>query len=212
MGRTPRITREQVLGAAREAFVERGYEGATLADIGSRLAVSPAAVLRHAPTKKALFLAAMGPREPEMLPLEFLQTMDGSEDPRPILRRVGETLIPFLEERIREVVARWVYFKTVPGIGKMPLPFDPKRRPTPPQKNLRFLEDYLRRAGRHGRVRIRDYRAASLAFLATLHSYVFLQHVMEVLEEPLPLAEYLDAVLDIWTRGAIVSGGGIDEP
>ena len=212
MGRTPRVTREQVLGAAREAFVERGYEGATLADIGSRLEVSPAAVLRHAPTKRALFLAAMGERDPEMLPLEFLQTMDGSEDPRPILRRVGETLIPFLEARIREVLARWVYFKRVPGVGRMPLPFDPKARPTPPQKNLRFLEDYLRRAGRHGRVRIRDYRAAALAFLATLHSYVFLQHVVEVLEEPMPLDAYLDTVLDVWTRGVIASRGGLDEP
>lgn len=207
MGRTPRVTREQVLGAAREAFVERGYEGATLADIGSRLEVSPAAVLRHAPTKKALFLAAMGEHQPEMLPLEFLQTMDGSEDPRPILRRVGEVLVPFLETRIREVVARWVYFKTVPGIGKMPLPFDPRRRPTPPQKNLKFLEDYLRRAGRHGKVRIRDHRAAALAFLATLHSYVFLQHVMEVLEEPMPLDAYLDTVLEVWTRGVIPTRG-----
>jgi AcrR family transcriptional regulator len=212
MGRTPRVTREQVLGAAREAFVERGYEGATLADIGSRLEVSPAAVLRHAPTKRALFLAAMGERDPEMLPLEFLQALDGSEDPRPILRRVGETLIPFLEARIREVLARWVYFKRVPGVGRMPLPFDPKTRPTPPQKNLRFLEDYLRRAGRHGRVRIRDYRAAALAFLATLHSYVFLQHVMEVLEEPMPIDAYLDTVLEVWTRGVIVPRGGLDEP
>ena len=211
MGRTPRVTRDQVLGAAREAFVERGYEGATLADIGSRLEVSPAAVLRHAPTKRALFLAAMGQAQPEMLPLEFLQSMTGAEDPRPVLRRVGETLIPFLEARIREVVARWVYFKTVSGIGKMPLPFDPTQRPTPPQKNLKFLEDYLRRAGRHGKVRIRDYRAAALAFLATLHSYVFLQHVMDVLEEPMPLAEYLDTVLEIWTRGAIVSRGRVDE-
>ena len=212
MGRTPRVTRAQVLGAAREAFVERGYEGATLADIGSRIEVSPAALLRHAPTKRALFLAAMGERDPEMLPLEFLQALDGSEDPRPILRRVGETLIPFLEARIREVVARWVYFKTVPGVGRMPLPFDPKARPTPPQKNLKFLEDYLRRAGRHGRVRIRDYRAAALAFLATLHSYVFLQHVVEVLEEPMPLDAYLDTVLEVWTRGVIASRGGFDEP
>ena len=210
MGRTPRVTRDQVLGAAREAFVERGYEGATLSDIGARLDVSPAAVLRHAPTKKDLFLAAMGQAEPDMLPLEFLQGFTGQEDPRPVLRRVGQTLVPFLEARIREVVARWVYFKTVRGVGRMPLPFDPKQRPTPPQRNLKLLEDYLRRAGRHGSVRIQDYRAAALAFLATLHSYVFLQHVMEVLEEPMPLEEYLDTVLEVWTRGVVTSREGIE--
>ena len=205
MGRTPRVSREQVLNAARETFVDRGYEGATLAEIGSRLHVSAAALLRHAPTKKALFLAAMGQAEAEenLLPLEFLERYTGEEDPRPILRRTGEVLIPFLEGRIREVVARWVYFKTIPGVGKLPLPFDPRRRPTPPQRNLRFLERYFRRARERGRMKFRDPRAAALAFLATLHSYVFLQHVMNVLEEPLPLAEYLDTVLEVWTRGAL---------
>lgn len=205
MGRTARVTRVQVLEAARETFVERGYDGATLADIGSRLQVSPAALLRHAPNKRALFLAAMGQTEPETMPFGFLQEMDGSEDPRQVLRRAGELLIPFLESKIHEVVAKWVYFKTVPGIGKMPLPFDPKSRPTPPQKNLKCLEDYLRRAVRKRTIRVRDPRAAALAFLATLHSYVFLRHVIDVLEEPLPLPEYLDTVIDVWTRGAIVT-------
>ena len=94
----------------------------------------------------------------------------------------------------------------MPGVGLMPLPFDPAARPTPPQKNLKYLEDYMRRAARRGRLRIDDPSAAALAFLATLHSYVFLQHVMEVLEKPMPLERYLDTVLDIWTRGAIVTG------
>jgi AcrR family transcriptional regulator len=213
MGRNPRVSREQVLAAARESFVENGYAGATLAEIGSRLEVSPAAVLRHAPTKKALFLAAMGQRDPDLLPLEFLWRFDGSEDPREVLREAGEVFIPFLETRIRELVARWVYFKkapegafkSVPGVGRIPLPFDPAARPSPPQKNLRFLEDYLRRAARHGRVRVRGdkYRAAALAFLAELHSYVFMQQVMEILDEPLPVKDYLDTVVDVWSGGIV---------
>jgi AcrR family transcriptional regulator len=207
MGRTARVTREQVLAAARETFVERGYEGATLASIGARLAVSPAALLRHAPTKRALFLAAMGEGvvESDMLPLAFLRDCDGTEDPRQILRRVAEAMVPFLEARIREIVARWVYFKTLPGIGRVPLPFDPSARPTPPQRNLKFLEDYVRRASRRGRLRVANPRAAAFSFFATVHSYVFLQHVVEALEEPMPLDEYLDTVLDVWTRGAIVA-------
>jgi AcrR family transcriptional regulator len=216
MGRNPRVTRQQVLAAARESFVERGYAGATLAEIGSRLEVSPAAVLRHAPTKKALFLAAMGQQDPDLLPFEFLEQFDGTEDPRQVLRRAGEVFIPFLETRIRELVARWVYFrmapggafKNVPGIGRIPLPFDPSQRPTPPQKNLRFLEDYLRRAARHGRIRVRDPRAAAFAFLAELHSFVFMQQVMNILEEPLPLADYLDTVLEVWTGGIVTNPKG----
>ena len=205
MGRTARVNREQVLSAARETFVERGYEGATLADIAGRIGVSAAALLRHAPTKRDLFLACMGESEPEAMPFEFLEDMDGSEDPRRVLRRAAQMLVPFLEAKIRQTVARWVYFKTIPGIGPMPLPFDPASRPTPPQKNLKYLEDYMRRAKRRGTLRLTDPRAAAMAFLATLHSYVFLQHVIEVLEKPMPLEDYLDTVLEIWTRGAIVT-------
>ncbi|HXM75808.1 MAG TPA: helix-turn-helix domain-containing protein, partial [Thermoanaerobaculia bacterium] len=60
MGRPAKIRREEVLAAAREAFDTGGFEGTTLADISGRLGVSPAALLRHAPTKQALFTAAMG--------------------------------------------------------------------------------------------------------------------------------------------------------
>ncbi|HTY42909.1 MAG TPA: helix-turn-helix domain-containing protein [Thermoanaerobaculia bacterium] len=206
MGRAARVTRSDVLSAARETFVERGYEGARLSDIAARLGVSAAALLRHAPTKRDLFVACMGETEPETLPLAFLETCNGTEDPRPVLRRVAETLVPFLESRMRQVVARWVYFKTVPGVGRLPLPFDPAARPTPPQRNLRCLEDYFERAVRRGRLRLDDPRAAALAFLATLHSYVFLQHVMEILEDPMPLDRYLDTVLDIWADGAARKG------
>lgn len=211
MGRSPRVTREQVLAAARETFVEHGFAGTTLAEIGSRLSVSPAALLRHAPNKEALFLAAMGQPETDLLPLEFLEEYDGTEDPRAVLRRVGEVFIPFLETRIRGLVARWVYFKRVQGVGKIPLPFDPTQRPTPPQRNFRFLEDYLRRAGRRGRIRVEGekYRAAALAFLATLHSYVFMQQVMQILEEPLPVGDYLDTVVDVWARGIVANGNDV---
>ncbi len=205
MGRTARVSREQVLSAARETFVERGYEGATLSDIASRVGVSPAALLRHAPTKRDLFHACMGQTEPEPMPFEFLAAMDGSEDPRPVLQRAAEALVPFLEAKMRQIVARWVYSKTVPGVGRLPLPFDPKERPTPPQKNLKYLEDYMRRATQEGTLRVRDPRAAAMAFLATLHSYVFLQRVMEILEKPMPLPQYLETVLDIWTDGAILT-------
>jgi AcrR family transcriptional regulator len=205
MGRTARVTREDVLTAAREAFVERGYEGATLAAIGARLHVSPAAVLRHAPTKEALFIAAMGQAETTKTPLEFLDAMDGSGDPRRVLRRAAEALVPFLDSKLRESVARWVFFKRVPGIGLMPLPFDPEVRPTPPQQTLRCLEGYMRRAARRGRLRMRDPKAGALAFLATVHSYIFLQRVLGVPEKPMPLGQYLDTVLDIWTHGAIAT-------
>src|SRR5579862_2645441 len=101
MGRTARISRADVLAAARETFVDRGYDGARLSDIGARLGVSAAALLRHAPTKRDLFLAAMGEAQPEAMPFEFLKDCDGSEDPARVLRRAAEALVPFLETKLR---------------------------------------------------------------------------------------------------------------
>lgn len=206
MGRQARVTREEVLRAARECFTHRGYEGTTLAAIAAQVSLSPAALLRHAPTKEALFVAAMKGVEQDLAPLEFLEEMDGTEDPRKVLRRVATTMVPFLQARLRQVVAQWLYFKNVPGLGRMPLPFDPDARPTPPERNLRFLERWIRKSARHGRLRAPKPRATALAFLATVHSFVFLQHVIQVLETPMPLDDYLDTVLDVWTRGAIVAG------
>ena len=98
--------------AAREAFAERGYHGATLADIGGRVGVSPAALLRHAAGKKELFEAAMAPAAAaDPFPLDFLREADPAGDPAPVLRRLAHTAIPFLEKVMGENIARRQGFK-----------------------------------------------------------------------------------------------------
>jgi TetR/AcrR family transcriptional repressor of mexJK operon len=202
MGRTPRVSRDQVLHAAREAFVDGGYAGTTLADIATRLGVSPAALLRHAPTKQALFQAAMG-RAPEhdLRPLAFLEEVAGSEDPIVVLRRVADVFLPFIQERLREVVSLYLHSRRETGV--LLLPFDPAIRPTPPQRNLNYLANYLRRARRAGRIRVADPYAAAAVFMASLHSYVFLHEVVQALEKPIPIETYVETLLDIWARGAL---------
>src|SRR5438105_15951518 len=113
MGRPARVTREQVLKAAREAFAARGYDGTTLADIAARLGLSPAALLRHAPTKAALFAAAMSQPPPGDAPfaLDFLKESDARR-PREVLQRVARTAIPLIESTIAESIARWIYDKS----------------------------------------------------------------------------------------------------
>ncbi|MEO8191062.1 MAG: helix-turn-helix domain-containing protein [Acidobacteriota bacterium] len=207
MGRRARIQREDVLAAARDAFVRGGYEGTTLADISARLGVSPAALLRHAPTKQALFTAAMGATPgPEMLPLGFLEDVPGNADPAAVLRQVANAFVPFIQAKLHESLGRWVHFKNIAGLGRLPLPFDPEVHPTPPQRNLKLLEDYLRRARRAGRIRLTNPRAASVAFAASLHSFVMLQDVVQALEKPLPLDEYLDTLIEIWKSGVMTKG------
>lgn len=206
MGRPAKVTREQVLAAAREAFAERGFDGTTLADIGARVGVSPAALLRHAPGKEALFSAAMAtaPGAGFRLPVEFLADSTGEEDPRRVIRRVAETMVPFLSERIDQTVALWMRGKSIEGATLPLLPFDPTLRPTPPQRAIELIEEYLKRARRAGRVRLRDPRAAAIALLGACHSYVFLHRVVVIQDPPYPLDRYIDTLVELWTRGAVV--------
>lgn len=215
MGRPARVTRDEVMRAAREAFAERGYEGTTLTAIAARVGLSPAALLRHAPSKHALFAAAMSSREGsgrEFL-MAFLAEVDAAaEDPREVLRRLAETVIPFIEGEMGENIARWMYAKTVESRRTLRLPFDPRSKSNPPRRVLVLLEDYLRRASRAGRVRVRDPRAAALAFMGSMNAYIFFHRVLNIVDPPVPLDRYLDTILEIWTRGAIGRPGGPKRP
>jgi AcrR family transcriptional regulator len=202
MGRRPKVTREEVLQAARATFAERGFEGTTLAAIAARLDLSPAALLRHAASKEELFTAAMASGQGEIrIPFEFLMEATGKEDPRAILRRVGEVFIPFIEQKLGETVAKFMRSQSEEARGMVPLPFDINAKPTPPQRALALIEQYFRRAQAAGRLDFPDSQAAAMAFLGSLHSYVMLHRVVKIVEPPLPLPLYLDTLVEIWTRG-----------
>ena len=82
MGRPPRITRDQLLEAARNGFGAHGFAATTLADIAAQLDVTPAAILRHFESKEALFRAAMSPRAIVLPPfVDALASTPGNADP-----------------------------------------------------------------------------------------------------------------------------------
>lgn len=208
MGRRARVDRGQVLEAARELFAARGYEGTTLAAIAARLALSPAALLRHAPTKQALFEAAMAPPENGLrVPLEFLAEVDAdARDPRAVLAEIGRRFVPFIEEKLGQTIALWLrgnVLAAATSLESLPLLFDRDRRPTPPERALALVEGYFRRAKRAGRLELSDPRAAAVAYLASLHAYVALHRLVRAVDPPLPLERYLETLIEVWSRGAV---------
>lgn len=86
-GRRPgnQDTREAILSAARQAFADRGYDGASIRQIATGAGVDPALVHHYFGAKDQLFLAAMeAPIDPgELLPKVFEGGLDG----------VGERLV-----------------------------------------------------------------------------------------------------------------------
>lgn len=58
-------TREAILAAARDAFAERGFDGASVRGIATSAGVDPALVYHYFATKEDLFLAVVGaPTDP----------------------------------------------------------------------------------------------------------------------------------------------------
>lgn len=207
MGRKALITREQALAAARAEFAQRGFSGATLARIAARLGVSPAALLRHAPTKAGLFAAAMAaPPESAPLPVDFLAAVPDDADPRAVLRRLAREFIPFVEARLGENIAQWMYRKNAGATLTLRLPFDPRGKAAPPQRGFAAVVEYFHRAAKSGRLHVNSPRAAALVFLGSLHSYVFFHRVLQNVHPPVKLDEFIDTLLELWCGGAIRPG------
>ena len=67
-------TRGRILAAARAAFAERGFDGATMRDVATRAGVDAALVHHYFGSKQRLFVAAME------LPVDFTETFPGLLD------------------------------------------------------------------------------------------------------------------------------------
>jgi AcrR family transcriptional regulator len=210
MGRRPLVTRAQVLAASRRLFAERGYAAVSLAQIGESLGISAAAVLRHAPTKEALFKEAMTiVPEGVPLPTDFLGETSAAEDPRKVLLKLARQFIPFIQARLGEQVATWMHARTAEDAqriaGFLREPFG-KAGLTPPRRALRTREEYFRRLVKAGRLQVKDPQAAALQFIAAMHAYVTLHQLVRIMDPPMPLERYLDTLMEIWTKGAIRAG------
>jgi hypothetical protein len=122
-----------------------------------------------------------------------------------VLRRFASELVPFIGERMGTAIAASMHLHARRGGPTLKLPFDPRRRSSPPQRVLATLEAYLRRAQEARSLRLRDPRAAAVAFLGSLQAYLFMHRIAQI-SPPVAFDDYLETVLDIWKRGAMRRG------
>jgi AcrR family transcriptional regulator len=86
-------TRQRILDAAREMFVERGYEATTMRAIADRIEYTPTAIYHHFRNKEAL-LAELCAADFRALGSAF-QKIGRIEDPIERLRGSGQTYVEF---------------------------------------------------------------------------------------------------------------------
>ena len=206
MGRPPVINRDRLLDSARRIFAARGFAATTLADIAAELQVTPAALLRHAESKEALFRAAMERDErvqPPQCVLDLATTDAATADPREVLRNLAAGFIPFVQSMIATRLVMAMHANT--RRTSLVLPFDAADDDSPPKRGLRLVVDYFTRANKAGVLRVANAPAAALLFMGSLQGYVLTQHVLRV-GPVVPVPDYIDALIDLWSDGAIAGG------
>ena len=125
-----------------------------------------------------------------------------------MLRRLALEFIPFIEQKMGENIARFLRARTEEEARTIRLPFDPRKKSSPPVRAVRALEAYFRWARAAGRISLSQPRAGALAFLGSLQSYVFFHRVMRI-APAIPLDTYLDTVMEVWRRGALRPGRSV---
>jgi TetR/AcrR family transcriptional regulator, regulator of autoinduction and epiphytic fitness len=189
--------RQQILEAATEEFVAKGFLGATIKDIAQRAKLrSQALIYWYFPTKEALFEAVLGAHLPifqlvldasslrerppeEVLPLLARSFLAGAD--QPAAHRVMRLVAPEVIRRpeVADLIATHL-------IGRV----------------LDFLKTYLGHQIELGRLRPHDVRASSRAFIGMLLPQLGGKLVFPALQaDELTDEEHIDTIIAIFLHG-----------
>lgn len=164
MARPVTITDDQILEAAREAFLSEGFNASTL-EIARRAGVSEGSIFKRFGSKERLFAEAVKmPAVPAWI--RDLEAAHDDGDPRETLVHVSLQILSYFQEIVpRVVVAR----------GARPCRPGPRTDTAepPPVRDRRALARFLRREMERGRLAPCDPDVVARMLLGSLFSYVF---------------------------------------
>jgi len=175
-------TRLRILEAAREMFVERGYEATTMRAIADRIEYTPTAIYHHFRNKEALLS--------ELCTIDFralgtaFQKLGRIEDPVERLRRAGQAYVEFGLEHPMQYQLMFMTRKP-PEImtGLFPLPQDgtPLRAIDPSEGAYAFLRQTCADVIAAGRARPEYQDPDELALMAwsAVHGFLSLRIVKQ---------------------------------
>lgn len=195
MARPTVIRESDILHAAREVFLSRGFR-ATTAEVAARAGISEGSIFKRFRSKFELFRAAMGSLDHEPAFLEPLAQSVGKGDLRANLVALGRQLTAHL----REVVPLHLVAFSNPGPDGAPQHLR-DTRPVP----LRILEvmtGYFEAEMRAGRLARRDPEIVARTFLGAIHQYVVFDLLFQAESgRSMPEETYLRGMVDTLFRG-----------
>lgn len=191
MARTPKITNEQILDAAREIFLEQGFGASTL-EIAQKAGISEASIFKRFLTKEKLFFASMG--IPERPP--WVQELDSLSGKGDLKQNLINLCLQTLEFH-RQVMPRLMMLKACGNL----LPETASMIKSKPIREVKVFTNFLAQEIEQGRLRPCDPHTLAMILLGSLMNYVFLEqmHPGEVIKTE--EAIFVQNLVDILWRG-----------
>jgi len=147
--------RNEILKVASQVFIEMGYEGASMAEIATRVGGSRGTLYRYFPSKERLFLDVVLSTGRRHLDPVFAELEQSSEDVTLALQRYGEKFLSFLCEPESLAAQRMIVAEAGRSeIGK-------RFHQAGPKRGLDLLEKYLSAKMDEGILRRADTRVAA---------------------------------------------------
>lgn len=193
MARPTTIRTGQILKAAQELFLEKGF-GVSTADIARKAGVSEGSLFNRFPTKADLFRAAMG--LPEFQIEAEMASLVGQGDLRDNLARLMGMVLEFHRVLMPRVMMMWAQ----PGLNPLEmLKGDPEHNP--PQQALNALAGYLSGEMEQGRLKPQDTDVVASMIMSSMHSYAFLEQIGVRENTDRAAGKYIQSVIDVLMEG-----------
>lgn len=174
MARIPKITNQQILEAARQVFLQKGFSGSTL-EIAQRSGISEASIFKRFATKEELFFAAMGiPERP--LWIQELDSLSGQGDVKQNLIQICRQILEFYREVMPILMMLRSRGNNLPETGL--------KSESKPIRDLKILTGFLEREIAQGRLRPCEPKTVAHILLGSLMNYVFLDQKLSAVTIP----------------------------
>ncbi len=203
-GRRPRDEKdEKILTAATEAFLEFGFDGASMDLVAQRASASKTTLYARYPSKEALFVATLE-RDCEARAQDFIGMPVDDLPVDEALRRIGRRFLDIIwsPQSIRRVQIIQGEAPRFPEIARTFMRAGPGRtRP--------YVAEYFKRAAARGLIEIADPHFVADQFLASLLGMVHLELMLGLRD--MPSEEEKDAFVcratSLFARGLGIRSG-----
>ncbi len=191
------LRRAAFLKAAREVFLECGYEAANMAEIVRRAGGSLSTLYAQFGGKQGLFEAMIDSRVGELT--EQMQIELAARAPlKEGLRRIGERFM----SKLCEPESLDVFRLMVGQARKFPDAADSYARQGP-ERVRKALSEYLRSRAEAGEIKVRDYDIAASLFFDLVRARIHFRALLDIAYRPTPeeVSETVDRAVNVFLGG-----------